>query len=39
MSETEVTYQGLIHQCDDPDCHVVGFVKTLEQEPIGVVDF
>lgn len=26
---TEVTYEGLTHTCDDPECHVPGFVLTL----------
>lgn len=26
---TKVTHMGLTHDCDDPECHVAGFVKTL----------
>ena len=26
---TASTYNGLTHHCDDPDCHVPGFVRTL----------
>jgi hypothetical protein len=29
MNETKTTFQGLTHECDDPDCHVPGFVATL----------
>lgn len=26
----ESTYHGLTHSCDDPKCHVHGFVATLQ---------
>lgn len=27
---TEVVYHGLVHVCEDPECHVAGYVQTLE---------
>jgi len=31
-SQTEVTYHGFTHTCDDPDCHVKWFVASLEKK-------
>jgi hypothetical protein len=29
VMRTDVSLDGLIHECDDPDCHVPGFITTL----------
>lgn len=29
---TTAVHHGITHSCTDPDCHVPGFVATLEQE-------
>ncbi len=26
-----ITYRGLTHVCDDPDCHVPGFVASVQR--------
>lgn len=38
MSETVVSYRGLTHRCDDPNCHVVAFVRTLKARRIAHPD-